>query len=314
MSDDFVLIMGIALFAVSAAALILLVWRQRKLSRMADRLNRAVELAVSGVSPDVQYDETKIGLLEEQLARFLLMEREKQEELSNERDKLKSLIADISHQTKTPVANLILYTELLQEGLAGKPERAMADELKNQGERLRFLVDSLVKMSRLETGVLKMAPAPVELETLLTEAAGTVRKKAEKKGIEIHTKLQPLYCMADAKWLSEAVLNLLDNSIKYTKAGGTITIRTVPYEMFHRIDVEDTGIGIREEEQAQVFGRFYRSSDVRGDEGIGIGLYLTRHIITLQGGYMKLKSEYGKGSCFSIFLQKLKKEENLSEL
>ena len=105
----------------------------------------------------------------------------------------------------------------------------------------------------------------------------------------------------DGKWTAEALGNLLDNAIKYTREGG-ITVKTTPYELFLRLDITDTGMGIPEEEQAKIFTRFYRSEAVKEQEGVGIGLYLTREIVSRQGGYLKVSSETGKGSTFSVFL------------
>ena len=105
----------------------------------------------------------------------------------------------------------------------------------------------------------------------------------------------------DSKWTKEALENIVDNAIKYTQ-NGAITISVTAYEMFVRIDVADSGMGIEEEEQAKIFARFYRSQAVREQEGVGIGLYLAREIITNEGGYIKVTSERGKGSLFSVFL------------
>ena len=107
----------------------------------------------------------------------------------------------------------------------------------------------------------------------------------------------------DMKWTTEALANIVDNAIKYTEHG-TIRISAVSYEMFARIDISDTGTGISESEQAKIFARFYRSNSVQKQEGVGIGLYLARQIISGEGGYIKVASVPGKGSAFSIFLPK----------
>ena len=108
--------------------------------------------------------------------------------------------------------------------------------------------------------------------------------------------------MFDRKWTQEALANIVDNAIKYTAKGGKVSITSKEYELFARIDVSDTGIGIAEVEQAQIFGRFYRSQDAADEKGAGIGLYLAREILTKEGGYIKVSSRPGEGSCFSIFL------------
>ncbi len=106
----------------------------------------------------------------------------------------------------------------------------------------------------------------------------------------------------DSKWTAEAVFNLLDNAVKYTPAGGAIRVSAQQWEMYVKLSVSDTGKGIPESNQAAIFRRFYREEEVHEQQGVGIGLYLTREIVTRQGGYIKVVSEPGKGSEFSIML------------
>ena len=108
----------------------------------------------------------------------------------------------------------------------------------------------------------------------------------------------------DRKWTEEAIGNLIDNAIKYSPLGSEVQISVTDYEMFAAVHVADAGIGIREEEQAQVFERFYRSREVAEEKGVGIGLYLVREIALKQGGYVKLKSKHGVGSTFSFYMVK----------
>ena len=111
------------------------------------------------------------------------------------------------------------------------------------------------------------------------------------------------FAVFDFKWTAEALANIVDNALKYTEHG-TITISAVSYEMFARIDISDTGSGIPENEQAKIFARFYRSKSVQEQEGVGIGLYLARQILSGEDGYIKVTSALGKGSTFSVFLPK----------
>jgi len=106
----------------------------------------------------------------------------------------------------------------------------------------------------------------------------------------------------DRKWTTEALFNILDNAVKYTTNNGFIHVSVFCWEIYTKIDIADTGKGILESHQAEIFKRFYREAEVHGIEGIGIGLYLARKIITMQGGYIQVTSDVGKGSTFSIFL------------
>ena len=126
---------------------------------------------------------------------------------------------------------------------------------------------------------------------------------AEKKNISVTVDCpEGLILSHDSKWTAEAVFNLLDNAVKYTPAGGTIRVFVEQWEMYVKLNVSDTGKGIPESSQAAIFRRFYREEEVHGEQGVGIGLYLTREIITRQGGYIKVTSEPGQGSEFSIML------------
>ena len=223
--------------------------------------------------------------------------------VAQEKDKIKTLIADISHQTKTPIANLLLYSELLMEETLPASAKANVEALYKQSEKLRFLIDSLVKLSRLENGIILLSPQQGALQPLLESVVEQYAAKAAEKGLSLRLHDTDISAAFDMKWTTEALANIVDNAIKYTEHG-TITISAVSYEMFARIDISDTGTGIPESEQAKIFARFYRSKAVQEQEGVGIGLYLARQIISGEGGYIKIASVPGKGSTFSIFLPK----------
>ena len=197
---------------------------------------------------------------------------------------------------------------------SGLPESAqmLADEIGRQSAKLDFLIQSLIKASRLENGIVQVSPETSAMDVLLESAALGVLKKAQNRSVTLIMDVpQNLSACFDLKWTAEALYNILDNALKYTPPGGEIRVTAQAYELFCRIDVSDTGIGISEDEIPKIFSRFYRSSAVSQEEGVGIGLYLSREIITLQGGYIKVSSEPGKGSCFSVFLPRSfqKKEE-----
>ena len=134
------------------------------------------------------------------------------------------------------------------------------------------------------------------------EAVAQFTPKAAEKGIALTLASTDAQAVFDPKWTAEAVCNLLDNAVKYTPAGGTVAVEVIPYQMFCRVNVTDSGPGIPEEERARVFQRFYRSPAAYETEGVGIGLYLTRQIAVGQGGYVKASSQPGRGSCFSFYL------------
>lgn len=297
--------------------LLVCVYYQRT-KRQNQEISAMLDRVLAGTFQEGHYDESQLSLLETKMYQYLLSCRREQENLAEERDVIKALISDISHQTKTPIANLRLYGQLLQEQSADiSPETAfLLQEVLKQTEKLDFLIQSLIKLSRLESGIITLAPEKNSVKSLLLEVIDRVSVLAAQKQIRITGNLLPLSGVFDWKWTAEALGNILDNSIKYTPEGGSITISMTEYPSFVRIDIADTGIGIAEEEIPKIFGRFYRSPQVKNEEGCGIGLYLARAIIHRQYGYIKVFSVVGQGSVFSVLLKKSfftgddKKEEN----
>lgn len=164
-------------------------------------------------------------------------------------------------------------------------------------------MQSMVKTSRLETGIITLSKKKNSIYETIATALSGILFDAEKKNIEVTVDCDPnLYIIHDKKWTSEAIFNILDNAVKYTNSNGKIRVATECWVMYTKIDIIDNGKGISESHQAEIFKRFYREEDVHDIEGIGIGLYLSRKIISLQGGYIKVTSDIGKGSTFSIFL------------
>ena len=296
-------LLALAVLALLAAAGIAL-WTHLRSRRMLNTLDRMLDDAIRGEFRESLYDESRLSALETRMAHYLSASTVSAKNLAEEKDKIKTLIGDISHQTKTPIANLLLYAQLLEEQDLPPESRAYVSALEGQAEKLRFLIDALVKTSRLETGILAMAPAANPLQSLLDGAVAQAAPKAEAKGILLTVEPAALTARFDPKWTTEALYNLVDNAVKYTPAGGSVTLRAREYELFCRIDVTDTGPGIPEAEQAKIFQRFYRSPAVSGEEGVGIGLYLARQIAAGQGGYLKVTSRPGEGSTFSLFLRR----------
>ena len=224
--------------------------------------------------------------------------------VDEERQELQTLVSDISHQVKTPVSNLKMATDTLLEKPMTEAERTdFIRGIRSQTDKLDFLFQALVKTSRLETGVIQLDKKPGRLFDTVAQAMSGIVYAAEKKETAVSVDCpEDLTVSHDSKWTSEALFNLLDNAVKYTPAGGKIAVLVVLWEMYVEIKVTDTGKGISESNQAAIFRRFYREEEVHEQQGVGIGLYLAREIVTRQGGYIKVVSEPGKGSEFSIML------------
>lgn len=274
-------------------------------SKTYQRLNRMIDDAITEKFEELDYDETELSKLEVKWKRFLTASKYSKEKIEDERKNIQELVSDISHQTKTPLSNILLYTELLEEQPLNGEGLELVKQIKTQSEKLEFLIQALVKTSRLESGSIKLYPKEQSVYPMLRSIAERVKAKAEAKDISVllkqDEKEQKLCAVFDRKWTEEAIYNLLDNAVKYSKEQTTITVQCTVYEMFFKIEVEDEGIGVKTEEIPHLFERFYRGSEVRAEEGVGIGLFLTREILNNQKGYIKVKQKE-QGSIFQVFL------------
>ena len=288
--------------AALLAALGAVFYSRRRTARLLARLDEMLAAAMDGSFTEQRFDESRLSALESRLAQYLAASSVSAQNLQAQKNQISALVSDISHQTRTPVANLQLYAQLLAEQPLGPEGRACAEAIETQAQKLQSLIEALVKTSRLESGVLALHPAPGELAPMVERAAAQYAPKAAARGLSLTMGPAAGSAVFDPKWTEEALCNLLDNAVKYTPAGGAVTVSVQAYELFAAVRVRDTGPGIPEDEQARIFGRFYRAPAAYQAEGVGIGLYLARQIAAGQGGYLKVESVPGAGSTFSLYL------------
>ncbi len=350
----FLTVISFILLALSAVLLITSKIREK---HTYDTLDRLLDSAINNTFDEKTFDETRFSSLEMKLAKYLSSSQTSSQKVADERNKIKTLVSDISHQTKTPISNILLNSELLMEYDLDAESRKCADVINEQAQKLSFLISALVKLSRLETGIVAVSPKTGDVNKLAQKLYQQYKPIASNKGLNficqcysrenadfdsadigvstdintnaaanniIGTKASAednaianpassgqtsskLTAVFDEKWTLEALGNIVDNAIKYTDSG-SVALRTKSYEMFCCIEIADTGSGIAEGEHAQVFSRFYRGRNSGKKEGVGIGLYLARQIITQQGGYIKLISPANRlknqasGTVFQVYL------------
>ena len=278
----------------------------KRLSHFTSNLCRTLDNMIDG-NEELQKSndsETLFARINHRLIRLYEIMQENRHKVDMERQELQMLISDISHQVKTPVSNLQMVTDTLLTKPVSEEERMdFLQGIRSQTDKLDFLFQALVKTSRLETGAIRLEKKDSSLFHTLAQAMSSIVYAAEKKEIAVSVDCpENLIISHDSKWTSEALFNLLDNAVKYTPSGGKISVSVVQWEMYVEVKVTDTGKGISESNQAAIFRRFYREEEVHDQQGVGIGLYLAREIVTRQGGYIKVVSELRQGSEFSIML------------
>lgn len=298
--------MQIVLIIALCLAIAYSVYQKRQTYRKIDRLLDSVLTREEIIYSDVEEGEfsalvSKIKQIQEVLDSHV-------QNAEAEKEQVKSLVSNMSHQLKTPLANLSLYGEILgREEISSERRKEFVDKMGRQIDKLNWMIESLSKMVKLEQNIEGFEADDLEIRQTILDSVDAVYEKMEKK--ELHLIVEPFTdcrLFHNRKWTVEAFVNLLENAIKYTQKGGTVSIGVHPYELYTEIRISDNGRGIRQEELTDIFKRFYRSPEVENMEGSGIGLYLSNLILEKEKGYITADSEYGKGSCFSVFLQNCK--------
>lgn len=287
-----------------------IIYCTRREKKFAGSMEDMLEDAVSGRFQEQHLDESRMSVIENTMWRYLCDHERKVSRMTKEREQMQEQISDISHQAVIPISNIMLYSQLLEEWTeAQNPEdrqniRDALTAIGEQAETLDFLIESLVKLSRLETGIIRVNVRKQPLQAVLDAIRNQFQAIAARKEIRLEVTDTGEMAAFDLKWTIEAVANIVDNAIKYTPRGGNVAVRVQSYPSLVRMDIADNGPGIPEAEQAEVFLRFYRSETVSDSPGVGIGLYLAREVMRAQNGYIKLTSKTGEGSTFSLFFMK----------
>ncbi len=225
-----------------------------------------------------------------------------EEQLKQDQNELRETIAELAHQMRNPLANMEGYLELLSTAQSEEERQEYLAVLMETEGKLHFLTESFIKMARLESRIIQIKPEAANLSDTILKSILQVKKAADAKQIVIEfTDGSERNTAHDANWLGEAVYNLLENSVKYSPVGSIVKIAVIYNEMYTRISVSDSGIGIREGEEGRIFQKFYRGKDTGGQPGFGLGLYLSREIVLMHGGFVKARRRE-RGMEISVFL------------
>ena len=323
--EKFMICMAVLAAAAGIAIVCIRRYYRKRMQAATQMLLERLDRAIGGEMQEEIFDESVDAAVTEKLNRLLELTNMHQEQAETERDTIKSIISNITHQIRTPVTNIMLYTGLLQEIVAALGQDGGVTEnishlllkLQKQADKLDFFMKELVKSTYTEQEMISLHPEMTDVQEIVAAACQTVELSAMKKGIVItvqsagdvqqHGKEETadgILCYADRKWTVEALANVLDNAVKYSPSGSRIDVRLRTGESFLCVEIKDRGCGIREEEQGRIFERFYRAKEVSTEPGFGIGLYLVREVLSRQGGYARVKSAPGEGTTMYLYLSR----------
>jgi two-component system, OmpR family, phosphate regulon sensor histidine kinase PhoR len=219
-------------------------------------------------------------------------------------------VSNVTHELRTPLTSIRGFAETLLEGALEDPDTArhFVGIIQRESEQLGRLIDDILDLSRIEGGKWKVRKEPVRLQELAQETVGRLSSKAETLGVDLRLEIPDALpqIQADAVRLAQVLLNLVDNALKYTKPGGSVTVSAFEQGPLLHVRVQDTGAGIPRADLSRLFERFYRVDKARSRAtgGTGLGLSIVKHIVEAHGGAVGVESELGKGSTFFFTLPK----------
>ena len=288
------------------AAVGIIAYTRHSLIMYTKKLSDCLDSMIAG-DEEIAFEEEEdslVGKVQAKTRKLYEILQSRTEDSQRNQKNLEKTISDLSHQVKTPIASIRMYQNILmRQGINEEDRMEFLRNAEKQVDKLEFLIQAMIKMSRLETGIVNVSPKSESVYQMVEAAVCDVALKAEAKniGISVDCK-ETLLAYFDKKWTTEALFNIIDNAVKYTKEGGEIRISASATDFFIRIQVRDNGRGIEESHITEIFKRFYREPSAAEVEGVGIGLYLAREIITKEKGFIEVRSKIGIGSLFSLNL------------
>ncbi len=280
-------------------------WQWRSLDLVVGQFQNQDGLYAGASGSNLDVQETRESKLVNDMQQILGRAKWREEEASRGKQEVMGLLSDLSHQLKTPLANIILDLDLLDTdtGMDLPQKREFLSHAKEQALTIQWLLQSLLKASRLENGMIQFQAECTGIKPTIAKAVGAVYAQARRRQMEIRMEDVadiPLY--HNPKWTAEAMANVLENAVKYAPKGSQITISMEKMELYTRITIKDQGPGIPEADYNKIFQRFYRGKQAAAQEGTGLGLYLAQLILQSEQGYLTVDAKENRGSRFHFFL------------
>ncbi len=253
----------------------------------------------------ISHEDTILSKIQTQFERLITILQYQNQNLTLEKEEISSIVADISHQLKTPIASLKLYSELLNnENLSKEKQIQCKEAIYTISQQLDFLIAQLIQMARLEGNIIQIKPIKQDIEPLIIDVIGNLYGKASEKNIQVTFLNQgSSSCYFDWNWTYEAIYNILDNAIKYSPSNTNLIVKIISYEMYLGVEIWDEAQIIQEREYPNIFKRFYRGNNAKKTEGVGLGMFLTKKILETENGYVQIK-KHPKGNKFIAYLKK----------
>lgn len=244
--------------------------------------------------------EGELAILTSQIGKMTRRLKEQADSLQEEKAFLSRSMADISHQLRTPLTSLHLTVSMLgREDIPEERRRALLREIKTSLSRMEWLIDTLLKMAKLEADTVPFVKAEMPLKTLIDKAAAPLLIPMELQGVQLHIDCGEETFLGDLCWSAEALGNVLKNCMEHTPAGGEIWVTGKKTPLFTEITVRDSGAGFAEADIPHLFERFYRGKNA-GEQSIGIGLALSRMVMSRQDGTIAAANAKEGGALFTL--------------
>lgn len=283
---------------LSGAHIAFAVQRYHQMEALAQRLDRILHGQDRVLIEDAA--EGELSILNSELQKMTTRLQEQANQLSSDKQQLTEAIQDIFHQIRTPLTSMNLLVSMLgEEDLPYDRRLSMTHELRRQLERVQWLVETLLKLSKIDAGTAQFRSEPVSVAELIEKAAQPLRIPMELREQSLTIRATEEHFAGDLNWTAEALGNILKNCMEHTPVGGTITVTTEETALFTEIVVEDNGPGISKEDLPYLFDRFYKGEG-SSDDSVGIGLALSRSIIAAQNGTIKAENVPTGGARFTI--------------
>lgn len=293
---------GALLCAVlSATLLTIFAVVTRRRYRKISLLNNYLALVCAGnytLAPE-ENAEGELSILQNNLLKVISQLRTQNEVIESDKKYLADSLTDISHQLKTPLTSLLVISELLEKEESPKRRREFTGMIGAQCERMSWLIQTLLKLSKLDAGTTALSSDTLSVSELVDGSLAPFMLTLDLRNIRVVKSIQNYSLIADKNWTIEALQNIIKNCIEHTPDGGQLTITADETTVFHRIILRDNGSGIAAEDLPHIFERFYHGKNA-STESVGIGLALSKTIFNKQNAAITVTSEEGGGTEFEI--------------